>query len=157
MRVDLLDSLGALREQFDLPRSIYELWNGDDFLRDEHRSLLQLGVGSASRLVAAPKTRAVNLRLGGEEPVSIEVRRDATFATLLEKASLALKMDLSPETRFVCDCGRVVSAESAERRRLPRRCCGKEELHLTVQHPPRGESRSDVCAGLDGGNRMMCL
>ena len=144
-RVDLLDSLGALREQLDLPRSIFGLWSDGEVLRDEHRSLVQLGVGSGSRLVAAPKTRAVSLRQREEEPVSMGfIRRDVTFGTFLKMASKALKVELSPETRFVCDCGRVVSAESAERRRLPRRCCEKEELQLTVQHPLRGESRCDV-------------
>lgn len=146
-RVDLTDSLGALREQLDLPRSIYGLWSNGDFLWDDHRSLLQLGVGSASRLVAAPKMREVSLCQRGEEPVSLgEVRLDIGFEEFLEKAAAALKVELAPDTTFVCECGRVFSQESAKRRRLPRRCCEEEEeLNLTVRLPPQGERLSDVC------------
>lgn len=144
-KVDLLESLGALREQLCLKRSDYRLWSDGQLLLEDHRSLQWLGVRSGSRLVAVPKCRQVFLRLPGAEPVSLgEVRRDCSFLSFVKMASAALAVQLSPDTRFVCNCGRVLSGESAERRRLPRRCCEEEELSLTVRPPLRGESRAPI-------------
>lgn len=143
--MDLCDSLGAFREQLGLPRSDYRLWCDGELLGDDHRSLRQLGVEATSGLVAVAKTREVQVRQRGADPVSLgEIRRSISFEDFRKKASAALKTELGRGTRFVCDCGRVLSSESAARRKLAPRCCDAEDLVLTVHPPPRGESRSDV-------------
>ena len=144
---DLSDSLGELRDQFQLSRADFRLSCDGFILRDDHRSLLQLGIDASSRLVAVPKTRAVMVRQWGAEPVPLgELRTSISWRDLRQKVSAALNIEVAPGTRLVCECGRTSSEESAARRKLPRRCCDTEELVLTVCEPPRGESEMSAWA-----------
>ena len=143
----MCESLGYFRSQLGLPRSEYRLYSDGDLIRDDHRSLFELGIESTSQLVAVLKTRAVAVRRRGADPVSLgEVRRSISWKDFLEKASAALEAELAPGTRFVCTCGRVMSDEDVQRRKLPNKCCEAKELLLTAHQPLRGESRWDVCS-----------
>ncbi|MEL7309136.1 MAG: hypothetical protein AAGK05_15575, partial [Pseudomonadota bacterium] len=145
VKADLSDSLGSLREQLQLPRAEFRLWCDGELLRQDRRSLLQLGVDSTCRLLAVPKSSTVFLRLRNADAVELgEVRLSISFADFVRKAAAALKTEVSLRTRFVCKCGRIYSDECDERRRLPSRCCNSEELHLMVFQPPESECRSDV-------------
>ena len=135
----MCESLGYFRSQLGLSRREYRLYSDGDLLRDDHRSLFELGIESTSQLVAVPKTRAVAVRRRGADPVSLgEVRRSISWKDFLEKASVALEAVLAPGTRFVCSCGRVMSNEDAQRRMLPGKCCDAKDLlpvsytHLTL-------------------------
>ena len=139
--MDLCDSLGELRDQLRLPRADFRLACDGFILRDDHRSLLQVGIDTSSRLVAVAKTRAVMVRQRGSEPVPLgEVRRTISWRDLRQKAAAALDIEMAPGTRLVCECGRTSSNESAAKRRLARRCCDSEELVLTVCEPAQRES-----------------
>ena len=140
VKADLGDRLSALRKQLNLPKRVFHLWCGVEELCDENRSLFRLGIDRGSRILALPKKMPVVLKSHGMELVRMEdVRKDISFVDFLKKSSAALKMKLSPKTRFRCRCERVFSDETALRREFPRHCCPCNELSLTIEGSPKGE------------------
>lgn len=140
--VDLGDSLLDLRDQLSLPAKDFELWNNDEMLHGEDRTLLELELDDSSCLMARHRTRFVSLTMGNAEPVFMgDVRKTTTFHAFLREASRALKTPLSQRTCFVCPCGRVFSNEGPQRREFPFSCCSASELRFAVVQ----SSRSECC------------
>ena len=120
--------------------------------RQEMRSLRSLRLRPYSKLRVVFDARPVELLFEGRVIPLGEVRTSASFSALLALARSHVTPLLPSDSAFVCACGRVVSDENPQRRRLPRRCCeegGALRLRLEVpadfSAPARGPCPAISC------------
>lgn len=144
---DLSEPLQLFRKQAALPKEAFEFWNAGQKLETEKSSLHDLKIDETSCILIFSKTKSVVLRSHGKDLARLDsIRKDISFKSFLVVASEALKTQLSPKTLFICECGRVFSDESTQRREFPRQCCSCDELRLTIEGPSRGESFLFPCS-----------
>ena len=133
VRIDLGETLLAVKERLTFQPDAFELWSDDRLLIGDDRPMLHFDIKTTNLLTLRPKTRAVALQLGAEEPICIgQVRKTIPFEIFLPAAAAALETHLPPTTRFVCSCGRIFSDETPQRREFPLNCCSDTKIHFTV-------------------------